>query len=81
MSADTADDLEYLEDTIATLRAALRDFIELDDVGDFTDLVETHRGLLDEDYCRPTCGGYGDECGDDCCGCLCHLKEDSDATQ
>lgn len=26
------------------------------------------------DYCRPTCQGAGESCGDDTCGCPCHER-------
>lgn len=77
MSDDLVDDLHCAEDTMGELAAALRQFVELDDVGDFTDLVEATRPLLEQhdSYCRPSCGwvdeGTCNSDDPDCCGCPC----------
>ena len=74
MSMDSVDDLHSAEDLIGRLAAVLRRVHD--------DPLE--RGLGDDvaaaladadDYCRLTCQGEGEPCGDDRCGCLCHNRE------
>lgn len=49
---------------------------------DSADDLEYAEGLLAEAgmlefYCRPTCQGEGEPCGEDTCGCPCHEREES----
>lgn len=86
--SDAIDDLHCAEDTMGELAAALRRFVELDDVGDFTDLVEATRPLLEQydSYCRPSCCWLEDDehCHSDdpdCCGCPCGHPERAGAEE